>query len=116
MIHIDPEMPQRNDYARGSNTTAIGDLSRSLHDFMPQFLVTELERIGATYLTAKKCYKSTAGIYMHVPQPFLGTAAVEKAFRLIDGILPALLSTPVEQDSARILQFKDSSRPGGVES
>ena len=55
---------------------------------MPQFVVTELERISAKYLDAKKGYKSTAGIFTHVPQPLLGTATVNKAFKLINGIFP----------------------------
>jgi len=41
---------------------------------MLQFVATELERIGAKYLAAKKGYKSTAGIFTHVLQPLLGTA------------------------------------------
>jgi len=45
-----PEMPQRNADAHGSNLSAItgsiSDHSQSLHSYMPQFVVTELERIG----------------------------------------------------------------------
>jgi len=35
-------------------TGSIGDRSRSLHDCMPQFVATELMRIGAKCLAAKK--------------------------------------------------------------
>jgi len=51
-------MPQRNADAHGSNLAAItgstGDHRRSLHDCMLQFVDTELERIGAKSLVAKK--------------------------------------------------------------
>ena len=91
-MHNSPRMPQRNADAHGNNLTAItgstGDHSRSLHDDMLQFVAIELERIGAKYLAAKKGYKSTAGIFTHVLQPLLGTATADKAFELINGILP----------------------------
>ena len=69
-------MPQRSVDAHGNNPTAItgstGDHSRSLHDYMLQFVAAiELGRIGAKYLAAKKGYKSTAGIFTHVLQPLL---------------------------------------------
>ena len=54
-------MPQWNVDAHGSNLTAItgstGDHSRSLNDCMLQFVATELERIGAKHLAAKKGFK-----------------------------------------------------------
>ena len=56
-IHNSPRMPQRNVDAHGNNLTAITgsiDHSRSLHDYMLQFVAIELERIGAKYLAAKK--------------------------------------------------------------
>ena len=85
-------MPQQNLNAHRSNLTAItgstGDHNRSLHgSMMLQFVATDLEQIGAKFLSAKKGYKSTAGIFTHVLQPLLGTAAVDKAFKLINGIL-----------------------------
>ena len=50
-IHNSPRKPQRNVDAHGNNLTAItgstGDHSRSLHDYMLQFVAIELERIGA---------------------------------------------------------------------
>ena len=55
---------------------------------MSQFVATKTERIGAKYFTAKKGHKSTAGIFTHVLQPLLGTATADKAFELINGILP----------------------------
>jgi len=88
-------MPQRNADAHGSNLTAItgstGDHSRTLHGYMPQFVATELERIGAKYLSAKKGYRSTAGIFTHVPRSLLRTATADKALELISGILPDLV-------------------------
>jgi len=51
-------MPQRNVDAHGSYFTAItgsaGYHSRPLHDYLPQFVATELERISAEYLAAKQ--------------------------------------------------------------
>jgi len=86
-------MPLRNADAHGNYfTTAVtgstGDHSRFIHDYMPQFVATELERIGAKYLAAKKDDKSTAGIFTHVLQFLLGTATADKSFKLINGILP----------------------------
>ena len=82
---------------------------------MLQFVATELEWIGAKYLSAKKGYKSTAGIFTHLFRPFLGTATAEKAFELINVILS---DSAIDARGARFsepLQFKDSSRLDGVE-
>jgi len=118
-IHNNPKMPQRNVDAHGNNLTAItgstGDHSRSLHDYMLQFVATELERIGAKYLAAKKGYKSTAGIFTHVLQPLLGTATADKAFKLINGILPDFAIDARGARFSELLQFTDSSRLDGVE-
>ena len=85
-------MPQPNVDPHGSILTAItgstGDHSRSLHDYMLQFIATELERIGAKYLAAKTGYKLTAGICTHVLQPLHGTATADKALKLFNAILP----------------------------
>ena len=101
-IHNSPRMPQRNVDVHGNNLTAItgstGDHSRSLHNYMLQFVAIELERIGAKYLAAKKGYKSTAGIFTHVLQPLLGTVTADKAFKLASFRISSL--TPVAQDSA----------------
>jgi len=35
----------------------------------------------------KGCKKSTAGVFTHVLHPLLGTAAVDEAFKHINGIL-----------------------------
>ena len=51
-------------------------------------MATDLERIGAKYLAAKMGYKSTARIFMHVTQPLLGLRQADKAFKLVNGILP----------------------------
>ena len=103
----------------GSNLTAItgstGDHSLSFHDYMLQFVIIELERIGAKYLAAKKGYKSTAGIFTHVLQPLLGTATADKAFKLINGIPPEFV---IDARGARFSEFQqlvDSSRLDGVE-
>ena len=49
-IHNSPRIPQRNVGVHENNLTAItgstGDHSRSLHDYMLQFVAIELERIG----------------------------------------------------------------------
>jgi len=83
---------------------------------MPQFVATELERIGAKHLAAaKKGYRSAAGIFTHVPQPFLGTATADKAFKLINGILPDLAVVARGARFSELLQFTDSSRLDGVE-
>ena len=93
-----PEMPQRNIDAHGSNLTintgSIGDHSRSLHGRMLQFVAMELERFGAKHFAAKKGHcklKATSRpplscIFMQVLQPLLGTAKACKAFELISGI------------------------------
>ena len=50
---------------------------------MPQFVATELERIGAKYLAAKKGYKLDRQHFTNL----FGTAAVDKATKLFRGIL-----------------------------
>ena len=81
---------------------------------MLQFVAIELERIGAKYLAAKKGYKSTAGIFTHVPQPLLGTATADKAFRLIDCILPDFaIDARRGARFSDLLEFMDSSITSG---
>jgi len=51
----------------------------------------------------KKGYKSTAGIYTHVLQPLLGTAAADIRFGLIKGIIPDFLWAPFTALSAAVI-------------
>ena len=81
---------------------------------MLQFVATELERIGAKYLAAKKGYKSTPGNFTHVLQPSLGTATADKAFKLINGILPDFAIDARGARFSELLQFTDSSRLDGA--
>ena len=86
------------------------------HDYMPQFVATELGRIGAKHLAAKTGYKSTAGIFTHVLQPLLGTATTDKASKLINNsILPDFAIDARGASISVLLQFTDSSRLGGIE-
>ena len=75
---------------------------------MLQFVASELGRIGAKYLAAKKGNKSTAGIFTHVPQPLLGTATADKAFKLINGILPDFVIDARGPRFSELLEFMDS--------
>ena len=69
---------------------------------MLQFVVTELEQIGAKYLAAKKGYKSTADIFTHshtFSSPYLGLQKPARRSSLSvasNRILPLM---PMEQDS-----------------
>ena len=83
----DPSAPPRR-ALQGAEVDLVsdtGDHCRSLHDYMLQFVATELERSGAKYLVAaKKGYKSTDGIFTHVlqqPMALLEAAAVDKAYQ-----------------------------------
>ena len=114
--HSRSRMPQRNVDAHGSNLTAppaTGDHRIPFHDYMPQFVATELERIGEKYLAAKKGYRSTAGIFTHVLLPLLGTATADKAFKFINGILPDFAIDAHGARFSELLQFKGSSRLDG---
>ena len=68
-----------------------------------------------TSLRSKKGYMSTAGIFTHVFQPLLGTATADKAFKLINGILPDFVIDARGPRFSELLEFMDSSRLDGVE-
>ena len=57
----------------------------------------------------------TAGIFTHVPQPLLGTATADKAFKLINGILSDFAIDARGARFSELLQSTDSSRLDGVE-
>jgi len=66
--------------------------------------------------SAKKGYRSTAGIFTHVLQPFR-TVTADKAskFKLINGILPDFVIDARGARFSELLQFTDWSRLDGVE-
>ena len=80
---LSPKMLQRNADAHGRSLKAIsgstGNHSRPLHDYMPKSVATELERIGAEYLAAKRGYKSTAGTFTRSPAPAPGCSSRQGA-------------------------------------
>ena len=63
----------------------------------------------------RKGYKSTAGIFTHYIQTLLGTATVDTAFKLINGILPDFTIDARNARFSELLQFTDSSRLYGAE-
>jgi len=67
------------------------------------------------YLVAKKGYKSTAGIFTHVLQPLLGTETVDRAFKLINGILPGFSIDARGARFSELVQYTISSRLDGAE-
>ena len=73
------------------------------------------EAITKKKKVSKKGYKSTAGIFTHVLQPLLGTATADKAFKLINSILPDFAIDARGARFSELLQFTDSSRLDGVE-
>ena len=97
-------MPQRNVDAHGSNLTAItgstGDQTRSLHDCMPQFVATELERIGASILLRRRATGRPPASSRTFPSPFSGLRQPTR--RSSSSMASFRISSlmPVAQDSA----------------
>ena len=77
-------------------------------------MATELDRIGAKFLDEKKGYKSTVGIFTHVLQPLLATAPIDKAFKLLNGILPNFAIVARGARFIELKQFTDSPRLNDV--
>jgi len=60
-------------------------------------------------------YRSTAGIFMHVPEPLLGIATADQAFKPIKGIFPDFAFDACNAIFSELLKFTSSSRLDGVE-
>ena len=88
--------PQRTVDPHGNNLSSIsgsvGDHSRKLHDFMLEFVIVQLRKIGIRVNAAKKGHPSTAGIFTHLLQEYNATLHPSKeAVQLVNGILPDML-------------------------
>jgi len=107
-------MSQRNDDPHGSNpaaiTGSIGDHRRSLHDYMymPPFVATELEQIGAKYLAAKKGYSRPPASSRTISSPSSGLQQSTRRSSLSMASFWIFTLMPVAQDLANSSSLRTS--------